>query len=288
MARPLRIEFPGAFYHVTSRGNAQQPVFDDTQDRYAFLDALGEAVARFGWRGHAYCLMGNHYHLVLETPDANLARGMRQVNGVYTQRFNRRPGRSGHLFEGRYKAILVDRDGYLLELCRYVVLNPVRAGAVRSVGQYTWSSYRATLGRIAKPDFLAVDWLLEQFAADRATAQEAYRRFVREGLRAPSPWEALRGQILLGGDRFVERLAPRLTDATGQGEVPRYQRRLAQPTLAKILAGASDATRDERNRRIANAYLDHGYTLSEIAGHLGLHYTTISKVVRAAQNARSR
>ena len=285
MARPLRIEYPGAVYHVTSRGNARQPVFADVPDRHAFLDALAEAVLRFGWRCHAYCLMGNHYHLVLETPQANLARGMRQVNGVYTQRFNRRHGQSGHLFQGRYKAILVDRDGYLLELCRYVVLNPVRAGMVRGVGQYAWSSYRATLGRVAAPDFLTIDWVLEQFATDRAAAREGYRRFVRDGLRAPSPWEALKGQVLLGDEGFVDRLRPLLTEAAAQGEVPRHQRRLAQPSIARILGGAADAARDERNRRIAAAYLEHGYTLSEIASHLGLHYTTISKIVRGVQNA---
>ena len=288
MARPLRIEFPGAVYHLTSRGNARQPVFADAQDRNAFLDALAEVVARFGWRCHAYCLMGNHYHLLVETPEANLARGMRQVNGVYTQRFNRRHQQSGHLFQGRYKAILVDRDAYLLELCRYVVLNPVRSGLVRSAGQYAWSSYRATVGRVVPPAFLAVDWVLGQFAEDREEAQERYKRFVRDGLRAPSPWEALKGQVLLGDDDFVEKLRPLLADAAAQTEVPKRQRRLARPPVAKVLAGAADAPRDERNRRIAAAYLDHDFTLTEIARHLGLHYTTISKVVRAAQNTRAR
>ena len=284
MARPLRIEFPGAVYHLTSRGNARQPVFADAQDRHAFLDTLAEVVARFGWRCHAYCLMDNHYHLLVETPEANLARGMRQVNGVYTQRFNRRHQQSGHLFQGRYQAILVDRDAYLLELCRYVVLNPVRAGLVRGAGQYPWSSYRVTAGRAIPPTFLTVDWLLDRFGGDRAEAQESYKRFVREGLRAPSPWDALKGQVLLGDDDFVEKLRPLLADAAAQVEVPKRQRRLARPPVAKVLAGVADAPRAERNRRIAAAYLDQDYTLTEIANHLRLHYTTISKIVRAAQS----
>lgn len=130
MARPLRLEFPGAIYHVTSRGNARNAIFLDDEDRVLFLACLGAVVTRFGWWCHAYCLMDNHYHLLIETPEGDLSRGMRQLNGVYTQRFNRRHGRAGHVFQGRFKAIVVDRDSYLLELCRYVVLNPIRAGMV--------------------------------------------------------------------------------------------------------------------------------------------------------------
>ena len=288
MARPLRIEFPGAIYHLTSRGNAGQAVFADPKDRHGFLDVLGEAVARFGWHCHAYCLMDTHYHLLVETPQANLGRGMRQLNGVYTQRFNRRHGRGGHLFEGRYKAILVEREPHLLELCRYIVLNPVRAGMVRGPGQYAWSSYRATLGRTPPAAFLTTDWLLGQFGADHTTAQEAYKRFVREGLRAPSPWEALKGQVLLGGEAFVDRLAPLLADAAAHAEVPKRQRRLTRKPLAKLLAGAAEAAKPARDRMIAAAYLEHSYTLADIARHLGLHYTTISKIVRAAQYADGR
>src|SRR4030042_5793823 len=128
MARPLRIEFPGAVYHVTSRGNARQTIFIDDEDRGGFLDLLSIVVERFNWICHAYCLMGNHYHLLIETPDGNLSKGMRELNGIYTQHFNRRHGRVGHVFQGRFKAILVEKDSYLLELCRYIVLNPVRAG----------------------------------------------------------------------------------------------------------------------------------------------------------------
>ena len=143
MVRPLRIEYAGAVYHITSRGDRREPIAQDDADRALFLAVLGQALARFDAQAWAYCLMGNHYHLVLHTRQANLSRLMRQINGVYTQAFNRRYGLTGHLFQGRFKAILVDSDSYLMEVCRYVDLNPVRAGMVRYPQDYPWSSYRA-------------------------------------------------------------------------------------------------------------------------------------------------
>jgi REP-associated tyrosine transposase len=155
MARPLRLEFAGALYHVTSRGDGREDIYRADADRRGFLDVLGEVQGRFHWTVHAYCLMSNHYHLLIETPDANLAKGMRQLNGVYTQRFNRSHDRGGHVFQGRYKAILVQKEAYLLELARYVVLNPVRARMARTPGEYPWSSYRAMIGAAVAPEWLA-------------------------------------------------------------------------------------------------------------------------------------
>ena len=151
MARPLRIEFPGAVYHVTSRGNAKQAIFIDDEDRHGFSGALSIVVERFNWLCHAYCLMGNHYHLLIETPNGNLSKGMRELNGVYTQGFNQRHRQVGHLFQGRYKAIIVEKDNHLLSLCRYVVLNPVRVGLIKKPEQWRWSSYGATIGAAKKP-----------------------------------------------------------------------------------------------------------------------------------------
>jgi putative transposase len=141
MARPIRIEYPGAVYHVTARGNARMDIFVEDAARMGFLEILEDVIKRFNWLYHSYCLMGNHYHLLLETIDGNLSAGMRYINGVYTQYFNHRHDRVGHVFQGRFKAILVEKERYLLELCRYVVLNPVRAGMVKLPEEYGWSSY---------------------------------------------------------------------------------------------------------------------------------------------------
>lgn len=279
MARPLRIEFPGAVYHVTSRGNAQADIYLDAADRLAFLDVLAEVVQRYGWLCHAYCLMDNHYHLLIETPHGELAAGMRRLNGRYTQNFNRRHRRVGHLLQGRYKAILVERDAYLLELCRYVVLNPVRAGMVKEAGAYAWSSYAATAGLAAPPAWLSTAWLLAQLAPSRTRAQARYRSFVAEGAARRSPWEHLRGQVILGGEEFVRQLEPLLVDAEPRAEVPRRQRHLARPGLAEIFGPGPDGTPSPRDRAIAEACLRHRYSQAEVARHLGLHYSTVSKVL---------
>jgi len=283
MARPLRLEYPGAVYHVTARGNARQPIFLGDEDRLAFLEVLGSVVERFNWECHAYCLMENHYHLLVETPDANLSRGMRQLNGVYTQGFNRRHDRTGHVLQGRFKSILVDKESYLLELVRYVVLNPVRCGIVRHPRYWKWSSYRATAGESQTPEFLSVDWILAQFASPRRKrqAQLAYRRFVAQG-RGKTIWDQLRGGVLLGGDRFVRKLAPLLKDITRQKDIPKAQRYVARPSLAKLFKGAK-RNKVKRDVQITKAYMEYGYTLGQIADYLGLHYSTISRIVRRAK-----
>ncbi|MDF0676365.1 MAG: transposase [Nitrospira sp.] len=279
MARPLRIEFSGALYHVTTRGNARQDIFLDDEDRHRFLGVLAHVVSRFHLRLHAYCLMDNHFHLVVETPKANLSKAMRQLNGVYTQSFNRRHGRVGHVSQGRFKAIVVDRDSYLLELCRYVVLNPVRVRRTRKAGTYFWSSHQATAGLVPVPSWLTVDWLLSQFGHQRAAAQRKYRAFVAEGIGYGSPWEHVRGQVLLGSERFVERLAPGLQDTRRLKEIPRQQRFATRPTLRRLFPTNSRADRARRNEAIRRAHLEHGYSLSEIGQVVGLHYSTISRIV---------
>ncbi len=279
MARPLRIEFPGALYHVTARGNARQAIFLDDADRHGFLTVLERVVSRCHLLLHAYCLMDNHFHLVVETPEANLSNAMRQLNGVYTQAFNRRHGRVGHVLQGRFKAIVVDRESYLLELCRYVVLNPVRAKNTRKADSYSWSSYRATAGLTATPSFLTVDWLLPQFGRQRLTAQQKYQAFVAEGIGHGSPWEHVQGQVLLGSERFVERLTAELQDKRPFKEIPRQQRFAARPKLSRLFPAGSRVDRVRRNEAIRRAHLEHGYSLSEIGQAVGLHYSTISRIV---------
>jgi len=279
MARPLRIEFPGALYHVASRGNAGSRIFDGDTDRKGLLHLLGLVTERFHWLCHAYCLMGSHYHLLIETPEGNLSRGMRELNGRYTQAYNRRHHRVGHLMQGRYKAIVVDRDSYLLELCRYVVLNPVRAGMVARPGDYGWSSYLPTCGKQGSPEWLHTDWILRQFAKTRAAAERRYAAFVNEGMGAESPWKDLRGQVLLGDEAFVERMGQELAGARELREVSKCQRFAHRPALDAFFAADEAWLLPQRDERIWRANREYGYSLSEIGRTLGLHYSTVSKAI---------
>jgi REP element-mobilizing transposase RayT len=286
MARPLRIEFPGAVYHVTSRGNARQAIFIDDEDRGGFLDVLSMVVERFNWLCHSYCLMENHYHLLIETPDGNLSKGMRELNGVYTQGFNQRYRRVGHLFQGRYKAIIVEKDDHLLSLCRYVVLNPERAGLIKRPEQWRWSSYRATAGWTKRASFLTVDWVLSQFGGQKRLAIEKYKRFVMEGVGKESPWETLRGQIFCGTDGFIKQLRGLLDEKERIKEVPRAQRYVARPPLGELFKGKKGKERAVEDRDIYNAYVCYGYTMKEIADHLGFHYATVSRAIKRAEGER--
>jgi putative transposase len=181
MPRRPRFQAPGAIYHVTSRGTEGRDVFLDVADRQLFLSVLGEIVQDLGWVCPAYCLMTNHFHLLVQTPDADLAVGMHRLNSAYANYFNRRYDRVGHLFQGRYSAEVIERESHLLETCRYVVLNPVRAGICRQAGRWQWSSYRATAGYISPPAFLAADWVLGQFGNEPRRAALRYVEFVADG-----------------------------------------------------------------------------------------------------------
>jgi hypothetical protein len=221
--------------------------------------------------------MDNHYHLMIETPDANLSIGMRQINGMYTQRYNRRHDNSGHIFQGRFKAILVQKENYLRELCRYVVLNPVRAGLVEEPEAWEWSSYLSTSGRREKPEYLTTDWILGMFSSRREVAQKRYRVFVSEGIKARSPWGELRGQVLLGDDGFTQRFKELFENKRDVKEIPRLQRYANRPSLNMIFRGQKSTA--QRDTGISIAHMHHGYTLKEISDHLGIHYTTVSKVI---------
>lgn len=278
MARPLRIEYEGAFYHITSRGNARRKIYRDNNSRKIFLDILALVVKRFNWLCHAYCLMDNHYHLLVETPDANLSMGMRQLNGIYTQKYNHAYRTVGHIFQGRYKAIVVEKENYFLELCRYIVLNPVRAKMVTRPGAWKWSSYAFTVRSKKAPEFLTVDDILSQFGTIRRKAEKNYKEFIREGIQKEPPWNNLKGQIFLGDEDFIEGLKDYLTKKEAINEIPRVQRLVGRPALT-ILFGNKPLSKIERNRKIHLAHVKSGYTLKEIAAYLGIHYTTVSKVI---------
>jgi len=281
MARPLRIEFPGALYHVTARGNARQDIYLTDDDRRNFLAILKKAVERNDWLCHAYCLMSNHYHLLIEIGNPGLSKGMKYLNGVYSQYFNRQHDRVGHLFQGRYKAILVEKDSYLQELSRYIVLNPVRAAMVRSAKDWPWSSYRVTAGMSKDPGCLVVDNLLASFGGRRGKAQDTYKRFVSEGRGQPSPWYGLKNQIYLGSEEFVEDMQCQLDKDQSLEDIPKLQKGRVKKPLSYW-----DDKGNTRNERMAMAYLSGCYTLYEIGDYFGVSYATVSRAVKAYECAR--
>jgi putative transposase len=283
----MRVEFSGGLYHVTARGNGRQPIFVEEPDHEAFLTALTSVVARYHVRCHAYCLMGNHYHLLLETPVANLSCAMRQLNGVYSQAFNHRHRRSGHVFEGRFQAQVVDKDAYLRAVCRYIVLNPVRAGLVAHPRQWAWSSYRATAGEAPLPAFLTVDWVLSLGDTPvGAAAEDRYRRFIDAGLAGTlTPLRPASSPLVVGDATRVTPLREQVCAAATNGEIPRAQRFVLRPLLSAIFAGSPAGV--ERDLCCARAVREHGYTLRAVAAYLGVHYSTVSRALARGERQLS-
>jgi REP element-mobilizing transposase RayT len=245
-----------------------------------FLQVLEKALSDGNAVCHADCLMTNHYHLLAETPDANLSRIMKQINGIYTQRFNRRHDRPGHVFQRRFQSILVEKDVHLLALCRYIVCNPVRAGMVEDPAAYRWTGFRPTAGMGKIPGRLSTGWILRQFGEKRSRAQAEHRRFVKSAMKEASPWKALKGQCLLGGADFIESLSTLLKQTSELLEIPKAVRMLHRPDLASPFPTPERVDKIRRNQAIREAYHEHGYSQKEISDYLGLHPTTVSKVIR--------
>ena len=222
--------------------------------------------------------MNNGYDLVIETPDGNLSKGMRQLNGVYTQTFNRRHHSAGHLFQGRFKGVLVQKESYFLEVCRYVVLHPVRAKAVKHPRQWQWSSYRSTAGLVRAHPCLTVGEILSQFGQRKTQAQERYREFISNGIDGGSLWDELKGQSLLGVEGFVNGLLPHVSGKMKIRQIPKGQRYVGRPSLGQLFktAGSRKAARD---KMIAEAVNKYGYSQVELADFLGLHFSTISRLL---------
>ncbi|MGL5906297.1 MAG: REP-associated tyrosine transposase [Shewanella sp.] len=274
MSRPLRLEFAGALYHITARGNERKAIYFEEGDFELYLDILDAVCSQRNWIIHAYCLMDNHYHLLLETPDGNLSKGMRQLNGVFTQAMNKKHHRVGHIFQGRYKAILVDKEVYLLELCRYIVLNPLRAKMVDKLEDWPWSSWSFTIGKNKSPDWLATDAILSCFGNDRVSAINAYIRFVEDGLNR-CVWNDLKHQIYLGDEEFVKKHQELQDLLVGDlSEIPLKQRRLVPKALSEYQQIFT--TRDEA---IIQSYRSGGYTLKQIGEYFGIHYSLVSRIV---------
>ena len=241
MARALRLEHPGAIWHVTSRGNNRGDIYFSDEDRLTFLALLAESVRRFGWLVQAWVLMTNHFHLVIETPDPTLSCGMKWLNQKYAQYVNRKHNRSGHLFHGRFKSFLVERETYLLEVLRYTVLNPVRARMVERPEDYIWSSYRATAGYDVAPGWLTREWTLMQFGPDLATQKASYRAFVDAGAQIErSPIENVVAQLYLGSEAFIERMRILVESKPRSSDHPMAQRYVGRADVQKIVTTVAE------------------------------------------------
>jgi len=275
MARPPRIEYPNALYHVTSRGKDRQDIFTDNADRQQWLEIFASVCNRMKWRCYGYCLMDSHYHIIIETPLANLAQGMRQLNGVYTQKTNFRHQRSGQIYQGRYKAIIFDKEKYLLEVCRHVALNPVRAGLVAKSQDWEWSSHPATSGKAEVPEWLHPKTVLTILSTNIPLAQSAYRSFVRQGINLSNLWDNVRNQIYLGDENFVRATQARINKETRGKKTPNQQNRLTQDPLTTYRDNFTD-----KQEAVAHAFLDGHHTMKEIGDFFDIHYSTVSRWVK--------
>ena len=284
MARPLRITYPGAYYHVTSRGNEQKDVFKSQRDREKFLEYLASATDRYGAVIHAYCLLSNHYHLLIETPEGNLSQIMRHINGAYTTYFNVKRKRAGHLFQGRYKAILVEADEYALELSRYIHLNPVRAGMVTRPEEYRWSSYNSYIGQGGAPPWPQIETILDYFSS---SAKEKYRSFVEDllGKEYESPFKNTFGAAVLGTAEFIEMVTKEhLATKEIDRAVPDIRQFKSKPEPEEIVKAVGAVMEgNEKLARQVGMYLCHrcsGRKLREIGNLFGVGETAIAEARR--------
>lgn len=279
MSRPLRVVYPDALYHIISRGNEKNDIFLSDDDRKTFLQILNQVIKLYQWFCHAYCLMGNHYHLLIETHLPNLSQGMRDLNGIYAQTFNRVHNRNGHLFEGRFKGFIVEKESYLLEVARYIALNPVRANIVVQPADWQWSSYRATAGYDIPHPLLTVNWIWDCFAPDAEMAKKEYRKFVMDGLANPKKnmMEFPPAEIVLGQKHFVEKIEKLLSTTSRSEEIPNLEFPVTRPEIKKLFNPKDD--KEKRNESIVKAAFQYNYNQKEIAEILNLHYSTVSKII---------
>ena len=287
MARPLRITYPGAFYHVTSRGNERKDVFKSKRDRERFLEYLESATQRYDAVIHAYCLMDNHYHLLLETPSGNLPQIMRHINGAYTTYFNVKRKRSGHLFQGRYKAILVDIDEYAKELSRYIHLNPIRAKMVATPEEYDWSSYKYYIGKQKPAEWLYRDFILGYFGKKVSIAQKEYQKFVSTlvNRKYDSPLDEVVSSTLLGSPDFIAFIKDKfLSGKEPDKELPALKELVQKVSMQEIFDEVDSVfTKEKAFARNVKMYLCQRYLrekLKDIGLHFGIGESGVSQASR--------
>jgi putative transposase len=285
MARALRTDFAGAVHHVTSRGNERRPIFFDDRDREAFLEFLGQAVKRFGWRLTAFVLMTNHFHLVVQTPEANLSRGMQWFNTVYAVWFNRRHERSGHLYGGRFKAFVIEKETYFLEVLRYVVLNPVRARMVARPEDYRWSSYRATAGIDPVPEWLDLKAALDPFAPDADLAMTYYRDFVAQKISSEEPlWSKVINGIFLGSAAWSRAMRKKVESKPRSTDHPKAHRAVGRPKMHTVI----EAVGKTAGESAAAIRAMRGGNLRRLAAWIGWHEGLVTlRTIAASLRLRS-
>lgn len=289
MTRPLRVEYPDAFYHVVNRGNYQEKIYLNDRDREKFLEYLEKAAGRYSIIVHSYCLMGNHYHLLIQTPEPNLSMTMQWINVSYATYFNRKRDRHGHLFQGRFKAILIDADEYLKHLSRYIHLNPVRAKMVSSPADYQWSSYGAFIGKQKSPQFLETDWLLSTFGKSRKHARKSYQDFVEkvDAKAIDNPSELVTEGFLLGDGDFIkwvkETFLSGRDDKKEISQLKKLKPRVALEDVVLSVAQEFRCTQDQvtaKGRKRNKAREAAIYLAREMSGlsckNLGLHFGQVS------------
>lgn len=288
MSRPLRIEYPGAFYHVTSRGNERKMVFQSTRDREKYLTYLESAHHRYGAIIHLYCLMGNHYHLLLETPRGNLSKVLHHINGAYTTYFNIKRGRSGHLFQGRFKGIIVEKDAYCKELSRYIHLNPVRAGLVKRPSEYPWSSYRCFIGKDQKPEWLTMELILGEFGGEGMKGYRRYREYIERGetKELESPFKRVFASTFLGSEEFINRIRMEYLEKKkiDKRNIPAIKKVIRGPSLEDIEKAVVEVIgKDHTLYKKMCIYLSHQYSgmrLDEIGACFGMKGSAVSQLSR--------
>jgi len=287
MGRPLRIEYPDAFYHITARGNERQNIFRSNRDRERFLGYLESASERYKAIIHTYCLMDNHYHILLQTPAGNLSQIMHHINGAYTNYFNTKRKRSGHLFQGRYKALLVDIDEYAQELSRYIHLNPVKAGMVENPGQFKWSSYRYYIDMNKSPSWLFTDFILSLFSRKVSVAKKQYRKFVESMVEVEyeNPLENVFASTILGGRSFINEIREKHLDRKKlDRDLPDLKHFHEMPDPEEIIKQTAKVlSEDAALLKRVQIYLCHkfsGQKLKDIGLQFGIGVSGVSQASR--------
>ncbi len=274
MARPIRLEFPNALYHVMSRGNGGESIFIDDPDRQQFLDLLAALIKYYDVICYAYCLMDNHYHLLIETPKGNLSQIMRGLNGRYTRFFNKTRQRMGHVFQGRYKAIIVQKDSYLLELSRYIILNPVRAGKVVAP-EVIAGPVILQLGLRACSEWLAVNNLLSFFYHQRKEAIHQYKAYVSQRINQPFSGKILQ-QVYLGDSTFISTVQKHISLKQSDSiHITKRSKNSPKQPIGEIISKIED-----RGKAMSAIYKTGHYTMFEIAAYFNVHYSTVSRAIR--------